>query len=294
MKKRLVVLCVALLLVATLIFAQTNLNFRPQESALTTYKIYENISYKAGNNLSDYEKERCKLDLYVPEKAKDFPTLVFFHGGSLKSGSKDADIRKAMAKRFTQDGIAVAVVNYRLFPQVKYPSYINDAAAAVAWVMTNISKYDGSPKAVFVCGYSAGAYLTLMLGFVPPYLQEYHIDRMSIAGLIPIAGQTFTHSTIREERGIPNPGTTPFIDEAAPCYNARKDTPPMLVVWGDGDAPVTIAQNKYLIALLNSLENKNVSFFEVKDHDHMQLATKIAEPNNQLAREIINFISNKK
>jgi acetyl esterase/lipase len=259
-----------------------------------TVKVYENLRYKTGDGLDVYEKDRCKLDLYVPEKVANFPVIVWFHGGSLKFGSKDDPDTKALAMRFADEGIAVALVNYRLFPQAKFPSYLKDAAAAVAWTIKNISTYGGNPKTVFVGGHSAGAYLTYMIGFAPQYLQEFDIENMSLAGLIPVAGQTFTHYTIREERGIPNPESTPIIDEAAPSYNARKDTPPILIAWAEFDSPVTIAENRYLVALLEKKENKKVSFIEIKDHNHMELVKKITEPDDQLAGEIIRFVQKNK
>jgi acetyl esterase/lipase len=290
MRSKCFVLSLLVLICATSSYALIFWNSIPQESSAPSFNVQENIDYKTGANLDGYEKERCKLDLYIPENIRNFPAIVWFHGGSLTMGSKDDPGTKEAAKRFAEEGIAVAVVNYRLYPQVKYPAYINDAAAAVAWVMGNISKFGGDSRSVFVCGHSAGGYLSYMLALEPKYLRDYDVERMSIAGIVPIAGQTFTHSTIREERGIPDPANTPVIDEAAPSYHARKDTPPILIACADGDAPVTIAQNKYILALLNSIENKNVFYIEIKNHDHMTLVTKIPEKNDPLAEAIIKFV----
>jgi len=260
-------------------------------ASVSSYKVYENISYKTGTDLNNYEIERCKLDIYIPENVNNFPVMVWFHGGSLKMGSKEDESTKAVAKRFAEDGIAVAVVNYRLNPQVKYPAYIDDAAASVAWVKNNISKYGGNSKSLFVGGHSAGGYLAYMLVLAPKYLKIYNTEPNSIAGIIPVAGQTFTHATIREERGIPNPSLTPIIDDAAPAYNAKKDTLPILIVCADGDAQITITQNKYIFALLNALDNKNAAYIEIIEHNHGTLVTKLPEKNDQLALEMIKFIN---
>jgi acetyl esterase/lipase len=248
------------------------------------------IGYKCGDNLSAYENERCRLDLYLPEGKKGFPVIVWFHGGSLQRLSKDDAATKALARRFAQEGVAVAVANYRLSPQVHYPVYIQDAAAAVAWVKENISSYSGNPRAVFICGHSAGGYLSLMLALDPAYLQNQEVDRLAIAGIVSIGGQTFTHYAIREERGMANAETTPVLDEAAPCFHARKDTPPILIVWSDGDSPDRIAENMYLEAILRRVGNDRVSTMEARERNHWTLVTRIPEPDDPLAAAVLDFI----
>jgi len=93
----------------------------------TNYVLKENISYITDSNATEYAKERCKLDLYYPENAKDYTTVVWFHGGGLTGGEK------FIPEKLKEKGIAVIGVNYRLYPKVKCPVYIEDAAAAVAW-----------------------------------------------------------------------------------------------------------------------------------------------------------------
>src|SRR5690606_38619302 len=99
-------------------------------------------------------------------------------------------------------GIAVIGVGYRLSPKVKAPSYIEDAAAAVAWAFKHIEQYGGNKKLIFLSGHSAGGYLTTMVTLDKHYLEKYQIDANSIAGLIPFSGQAITHFTVRQEQGI--------------------------------------------------------------------------------------------
>jgi len=272
------------------------LQCRPEKAApaklmQTQVIVKEDIGYKTGDDLEPYEKERCLLDLYLPEKVKEFPIMVWFHGGSLKRLGKDDAATKALAGRFAREGVGVAVVNYRLSPLVKYPAYIKDAAAAVAWIKENIGRHGGNPEAVFIAGHSAGGYLSLMLALAPEYLQECHVGHMSIAGIISIGGQTFTHYAIREERGMANPETTPVIDEAAPCFHARRDAPPILVVWADGDSPDRIEENKYLLAIQKMAGNRQMFSREIKNRNHWSLVTEITNPGDPLAGEIVSFIN---
>jgi acetyl esterase/lipase len=93
----------------------------------TTYTFEQNISYYDDTMPSDdYMVERCLLDIYYPSNSQGYPTVVWFHGGGLTAGNKE--IPEALKDK----GVAVVGVNYRLFPKVNAPKYIEDAAAAVA------------------------------------------------------------------------------------------------------------------------------------------------------------------
>ena len=100
----------------------------------TTYKTVYNIPYYESNlnKIDDYLNERCKLDIYYPDNEKEFTTIVWFHGGGLTGGNKE------LPDFLKNKGMCIVGVNYRLSPGVEGPSYIVDAAAAVAWVFNNI------------------------------------------------------------------------------------------------------------------------------------------------------------
>lgn len=114
---------------------------RAAEVAGGEFKVVANLAYKSGAGLSEYEQQRCKLDLVLPVGRTDFATLVWFHGGGLTGGSKSEGFAKQLARAF---GVAVAAANYRLSPQATYPAYVEDAAAAVAWVHGNIGAHGGT------------------------------------------------------------------------------------------------------------------------------------------------------
>jgi acetyl esterase/lipase len=250
-------------------------------------RVVKDLSYKVGG-ATDYEKERCKLDLYLPTEHRDFPTIVWFHGGGLQSGDKAGDIAESFGQHFAARGIAVASVNYRLHPMAHYPAYIEDAAAAVAFVHREIVRYGGSSKRVFVSGHSAGGYLTAMVGIDGKYLAQHDLSSGDIAGFMPVAGQMITHSTVREERGI-SP-RQPVIDEAAPDYHVRADAPPFLNIVGSHDLPARAEENRYFVAAMKAAGHKDVTYLEVEGRDHGSVASRIGEPGDAVAKAMTLFI----
>jgi acetyl esterase/lipase len=169
-------------------------------------------------------------------------------------------------------GIAVAAVNYRLYPKVKCPDYIDDSAAAVSWVFKHIGGYGGSDKRIFVSGHSAGGYLTSMVGLDSRYLAKYKVEANDIAGLIPFSGHTITHFTVRKERGIS--GKQPIIDEFAPLYHVRDDAPPLVLITGDRELEMLgrYEENAYMMRMMKVVGHKQTTLYELDGYNHGGMA----------------------
>jgi len=227
-----------------------------------SYRLVENITYRVEPDLTDYAKERCRLDVYCPAGAKGFATVVWFHAGGLVAGA-----RYVPAELMAQ-GIAVVAAGYRLSPQVKAPTYLQDAAAAVAWVFQHIEEYGGARDRIFVAGASGGGYLALLIGLDRRWLAAHNLDANRIAGLISITGQAITHFTVREERGTK--GVQPVIDELAPLFHVRKDAPPLLLVTGDPELELLgrYEENAYFWRMLRVSGHPDVELRALQGLDH--------------------------
>ncbi len=234
----------------------------------TAYTTVENINYypESESEADEYIKERCVLDVYYPEEKEGYPTVVWFHGGGLTAGNK------SIPKELKEQRMAVVAVNYRLYPKIKAPVYIEDAAAAVAWVFKHIEDYGGDPELIFISGHSAGGYLTSMVGLDQKYLKKHDIDANHIAGLIPFSGHTITHFTVREERGIE--GTQPIVDDLAPLYHVRKDAPPLLLITGDREMEMMgrYEENAYLWRMMKEVGHPDTRLYEMDGYGHNMLA----------------------
>lgn len=233
-------------------------------AADTAYVTESDICYRdaATAEVDDYVAQRCLLDVYHPVDQPGFATVVWFHGGALENGER------FIPRAFQEQGIAVVAATYRLSPQVKCPVYIEDAAAAVAWVFANIARYGGDPDRIFVSGHSAGGYLASMVGLDPRWLEAHDIDANRIAGLLPLSGQTVTHSTVRKERDIPD--YRPLIDEFAPLSHARKDTPSLVLITGDRelDLIARFEENAYLARIMQQVGHTRTELYELQGFNH--------------------------
>ena len=228
------------------------------------YSKQQNIHYynDSINQSDEYINQRCVLDVYYPKDLKGYATIIWFHGGGLRAGSKE--IPQALKGK----GVAIISVNYRLFPKIGSPKYIEDAAASVAWVFNNIESYGGDSSLVFLSGHSAGGYLASMVGLDKKWLAQYNIDANRIAGLIPFSGHTITHFTVREERGIN--GKQPIIDVLAPLYHVRKDAPPILLITGDRELELLgrYEENAYMMRMMKVVGHKETRLYELDGYGH--------------------------
>ncbi|MGM9737512.1 MAG: alpha/beta hydrolase [Candidatus Cryptobacteroides sp.] len=229
-----------------------------------SYVHLKNISYCQRGEADEYRLERCRLDVYYPEKSEGFATLVWFHGGGLEGGSK------GLRDEFRRQGFAVVDVNYRLYPGVKCPGYIEDAAMSVAWVFSHIAEYGGDPSKIYVGGHSAGGYLTLMLVLDKQYLSAYGIDADRIAKGYPVGGQVDTHFTIKKERGM-DPDI-PYIDDMAPIFHSRKEGAPLMLITGARELEMLARyeENAHLAAILRHVGHP-VELFELQGFTHVSV-----------------------
>ena len=250
-----------LCLVALTTFCQ-----QQQQQNKYRYETLEDIPYQTTTDDS-YAAERCKLDYYYPADGRDYPVVVWFHGGGLTSGSK------SVPDELKDCGIGVVAVNYRLLgDRADLSDCIDDAAAAVAWTFGNVARYGGDTGKIYVAGHSAGGYLTDMIGLDKKWLGKYGIDADSIAALFPFSGQVITHFAYRQKRGMKS--TQPLIDEFAPLYHVRPDCPKIVIISGDRNMEMLgrYEETAYFWRMLNVVGHKDAHIYEIGGHDHVTMA----------------------
>ena len=205
-------------------------------------KCYPDIPYV--ENATD----RQLLDIYLPEK-QECDTLIWFHGGGLEAfDRKDADYPKAV----TDAGYAFVSVEYRLYPDARYPEFIEDAANAVAYCLRRLPEL-GCTGRVFVFGESAGAYLTMMLCMNPQFLADAGVEQSRIAGFISDSAQQFCHFNVLREMGLD--GRLERVNERAPIYYVREGLSlrPLLLMYYEDDMKCRPEETRLMYANLRVL-----------------------------------------
>ena len=132
---------------------------------------------------------RQQLDIYRPAQpapAAGWPVVVFFYGGSWNRGEK-ADY-KFVGEALASKGVLTLVADYRLYPEVRYPDFLNDSAQALSYGLAEARRLGGDPKRVFVMGHSAGGYNAAMLALDPRWLAQTGHTPRELAGFIGLAG----------------------------------------------------------------------------------------------------------
>ncbi len=181
-----------------------------------------------------------KLDVYIPANTmeKQLDVLVFFYGGRWTYGAKE-DYR-FVAATFVKEGFIVVIPDYRKYPQVRFPVFVEDGARALAWVSDHIVEWHGNPARIHVVGHSAGAHIGALLAADPHYLADVGKDRsLTVHDFAGLAGPyAFTpdepdlEDIFGPPQSYPNMQVTTFIDGTQP---------PMLLLYGNKDTAVKLA-----------------------------------------------------
>ena len=194
-----------------------------------------------------YNSQGQLLDVYLPE-GKVNAVFLYIHGGGIEAGSKNDG--NYFAAVLAKQGISTVSINYRLYPDAKFPEFVEDCADAVAWVFQNKELFGGCDK-IFVGGSSAGGYLSMMLCFDKRWLGEVGMKPTDIAGYFHDAGQPTAHFNVLKYSGIDSRRV--IIDDTAPLYHIGVDPEysPMRFIVSDKDMKNRYEQTMLVLSTLN-------------------------------------------
>ena len=227
------------------------------------------------------EDPRQKLDIYRPLPAiSNAPVVVFFYGGSWNSGSKDdyGFVGEALASR----GIVVVIADYRLYPQVRYPAFLQDGAQAVAWTHQHIAEYGADPKRLYVMGHSSGAYNASMLALDARWLNAVGLSPSIFKGWIGLAGPyDFLPIDNREVQPVFFfPDSPP---DSQPINHVSRDAPPSLLIASTDDNLINPTRNTGGLANKLRAAGVPVETFYFGTTNHQTLVAAISKPLRWLA-----------
>jgi acetyl esterase/lipase len=192
---------------------------------------------RVARGLAYGDHPRQMFDVFTPSTAgteRPLPVLVFFYGGGWDSGSRD--VYGWAAQALAAQGFVVAVPDYRLVPEVHFPTFIQDAAAATARVAQTAATYGGDPDRLGVLGHSAGAHLAMMIALDRRYMQAAGAPDL-IKAAAGLAGP-YEFLPFDVAASVNAFGRAPDPLQTQPLTFARADAPP---IWlGHGTADVTV------------------------------------------------------
>jgi len=214
--------------------------------------ITPSSSYKLDKGVSYGSENRQSLDIYQPDTPlKHAPVIVFIYGGSWDSGNKG--MYKFVAQNFAENGYTTVVPDYRLYPEVKYPSFLQDTAAAIAEVS---KRYPDTPQ--ILIGHSAGAYNVVLTSVDHSYLEAENVNACTtIAGTIGLAGP-YGDPQLKAE-----PLITIFPDrhgaKDAPINHIDGPKPPLFLAIGSADETVAAQHGTTLAERINARGGKVIN-----------------------------------
>lgn len=248
-----------------------------------TEKAADKESPKTGKQEN---KDRQKLDIYCPKGQKDFPVVLFVHGGSWRWGNKY--MFAYIGEAFAKIGIGMVICNYSLSPEAQHPTHIKDVAKAFAWTFENIAKYGGKADRLFVCGHSAGGHLVSLLATDPEYLKVENRTPADIKGVISISGvynidasYRVFHETFGKDEAL--------CKKASPLTHVAGKHPPFLIAYGDDDFPTLDVMAKDMHAALKKVDSPS-ELLLCKRRDHFTIILDLVNPEDSLNKAFREFV----
>ncbi|MES2580154.1 MAG: alpha/beta hydrolase [Pseudomonadota bacterium] len=254
----------------------------------STYRLQSTVAYG--------DLPRQKLDIYVPNQLASSNStvrkvVIFFYGGSWDSG--DRSDYKFVGEALASQGFIVVIPDYRVYPNVLFPAFMEDPALAARWVKGNIHQYQGDANQVFLAGHSAGAHIAVMLGVNAEYLAKQSLKPNDFAGIVGLAGP-YDFLPLKSERLKTIFGSESEQWKSQPINFVDGKNPPMLLAVGKKDGTVW-PRNTYNLAEKIKKNNGLVKVVTFENYGHIDMVAKLAKPlrgDGELLKTVTDFIQN--
>lgn len=188
---------------------------------------------------------RHGMDIYLPAPAPSPPpVVVFFYGGGWTGG--DRAMYRFAGRGLAACGVMTFIPDYAVWPQARFPRFLEDGAQAVAMARNEARRLGGDTSRLFLMGHSAGAYIAAMLALDPSWLRRAGVDpRGATAGMIGISGP---YDFLPLNDPVLEAIFDPAGPETQPITYAANATAPLLLLTGAADTRVRPANTLRLAA----------------------------------------------
>jgi acetyl esterase/lipase len=194
---------------------------------------------------------RRTLDVYAPRASgAPAPVAVFFYGGGWETGSKD--MYRFVGATLAARGVITVIPDYRLYPRVRFPAFMRDAAEAVAWTRSNAGRFGGDANRLFLIGHSAGGQIATLLALDDSYLRADGMAPSEVCGVIGLAGP-YDFLPLRSDTLKAIFGPEAERPRSQPINYVSAQAPPMLLLAGRDDDTVDPGNTLRLAARLRDV-----------------------------------------
>lgn len=234
------------------------------------------------------EGARGLLDLYLPDAGggTPVPTIVFIYGGDWRNGDKA--MYRFVGQAFAVRGFAVAIPDYRLFPEVRFPTFLEDNATAFSWVAERANEFGLDPERFYLMGHSAGAYNAAMLALDGRWLGQVGINpRRDLRGFVGLAGP-YDFLPLDEDTA-PVLGSASDPKQTQPITFVAGGEAPTLLATGLDDTTVRPRNTMRLAEALRAHENR-VTVKTYPGLGHVRLIADLAAPLQAKASPVIEDV----
>ena len=282
MLRRLLALVPGIVAIAILLAGCSGLSMLNTMTPDKGYSVTRNVVYDATDSLA--------LDVYKPDNAQNAPVVVYFYGDRWQDGIKDDYL--FIGQALASQGFVAVLPNYREYPQVRFPAFLQDSARAVRWARDNASRYGGDPNKIVLMGHDAGAYNAAMLALDPEYLKAVGMNRNELKGMIGLAGPyNFLPITDPTLRVIFSPPEK--FPQTQPVFWVDGANPPMLLIHGKNDKVIDISNTRDLAQRIKNA-NGIVDTIIYDDLSHGMIIACLGDTmlrsNADVLKNVANFV----
>jgi acetyl esterase/lipase len=245
--------------------------------------IIRNVRYREGAS------NAWQLDLAMKKDltGKPRPGIVVIHGGGWLEGDKSSFVfrdRSAPANivEFARRGFVAVTINYRMSREAPFPAAVEDCKCAVRWLRAHAKEFNLDPAHIGAWGNSAGGHLALMLAMAGkdaglegdgPYQDQSSLVQAAVSDSGPVDMIANDESQIQGVvrmflGGPPDKERAPLYKKASPSGYVRRDTPPLLLLYGVSDLQIPIKTADAFVLALGNAGAEDVTYYRLAYVDH--------------------------
>ena len=218
---------------------------------------------------------RYKLDVYKPRKiSSKTPVVIFYYGGGWDSG--DREMYGFAGSALASAGYIAVVPDYRLYPEVIYPDFMNDIALSYIWTFNNVVQRGNNRSPFFVMGHSAGAHMAALLTYNPKYLAAQKKGMPRPNGFIGLAGP-YGYNPLTHERSRHIFQNVHMASDVQPVHQVRKGAAPALLIHGKKDRTVHLFNGLEMRDALRMVGSQ-AQLLEIENGEHVSMILSLANP----------------